>query len=256
LLCFLYSLVALAAESRRALILPVLSGKVLPYFIHTHRLIALYIFRLQTITVLHALFPWTLFSLFYILSLLHNLFPKLLDIPLVQDLFFYQVLDRLPNCRKLRQILFLPFNQLLLQVIFQVVYYYILRLLIQKVHVVLHSIHQLVLSVVRMQVKTLLVSALVLLQKVCTIFCCTEYRRNLSSLYLNPVQSLPHQKIYFNCECCITRFLICYVHLDECRAVFTLGAYNYFIDCAVFSKMQMVPQQLKSLDNYVWIIVF
>jgi hypothetical protein len=107
-----------------------------------------------------------------------------------------------------------------------------------------------------MQVKTLLVSALVLLQKVCAVFCCTEYCRNLSSLYLNPVQSLPHQKMYLNCECCITRFLICYVHLDECRAVFTLGADNYFIDGAVFSKMQMVPQQLKSLDNYVWIIVF
>lgn len=107
-----------------------------------------------------------------------------------------------------------------------------------------------------MQVKTLLVSALVLLQKVRTVFCCTEYRRNLSPLYLNPVQSLPHQKMYLNCECCITRFLICYVHLDECRPMFTLGADNYFIHCPVFSKMQMVPQQLKSLDGYVWIIVF
>lgn len=224
---------------------------------HTLLIHLLYIFS-HTIILF-----FLLFNLPTLLSLLFHIFSFLLHLPshplhscLIQNTLLNQILYSLPNRRELGQVFLLLFNKLLLQVVFQVAIDDGLGLLVQKVHVVLHSIHQLVLCVVGVQVETLLVAAFVLFQEVCAVFCCPKNCCDLPALDLYTIQRLYLGKKYLNCKGRIHRLLISYVDLNQCCSVFALRTDYYLVDCTVFSKMMIVAQQLKSADKYVWVVVF
>lgn len=139
--------------------------------------------------LLFVLFPNIFFAF-----LLFDLFPQFSNYLLLQDSFIYQVLYGFLCCWEIALLSILLLSSLVQQIMFQVWTDNLFRLFIQKVQIILHTIHQLIFCIICVKIKTFLISTLVLFQEVGAVFRCSEGSWNLTPFYFNSIHGLRNTK--------------------------------------------------------------